>query len=379
VGLEPLTLDGGLALEDVELPLERERLLLTGTLRGQGTRVVFENLVATVAGQTAAIEGNYDLAAGELRARTRLDDAQVQPLVQAFSGKEMLSGLLDTDLELSGPPDLERMRGSGTLTISPGEITNFSLVRQLLGQFASVPLLVAQVKGKDLSRYQQERFERLATRFRLAEGLLHLDPLELIYEHAQAELSGSVRLSDLALDLRGQVVIGEALDRSLFGEGKRRVIPIQGIRGTLDAPRVLLDAGVVTRLAASAATTGRLGEKLDERLGAGASETVRGVLDSVLGGGARDPNASGDPRSGEVVRGVLDILGRAEQRRAGRAPSTPAETAAGADAGATGETDPAPSPSEPGATTSEAPVPAGSDASPAESDEPEPEAEESAP
>ncbi len=321
----PLAVDGTFALDGVELPLEQGRVSLAGLLLGQGSRIAFQNLRATLEGQTAQIEGHYDLASGELHARTHVERAQVQPLVLAFSGRDSLSGLLESDLTLDGPPDIQRIAGSGSLDISPGEIENFSLVRQLLGQLSTLPVLAAQAGGKDLSRYEQERFERLSARYRLAQGVLRFDTLELIYEHAQAQLQGSVRLSDLALDLSGQLAIGPALDGELFGGsggGKGRVIPIEGIRGTLDSPRLVVDPVVVARLAAGAATSGRLGQRIDEALGEGASDSVRDLLDGVLGGGSarpappKDPNAPAPAeRADDPVRGVLDLLDRAKQPR----------------------------------------------------------------
>ncbi len=165
------------------------------------------------------------------------------------------------------------------------------MLEQILGDLAALPMLLAQLKGRDLSRYEEEEFERLAADFRLKDAKLLMDNLTLEYRHATAQLHGTIGLPDGELALSGQVVIAREVDAELAGQesARQRVIPITGIRGTVNRPRVRLDRAALAQLAAVYSGQGRLFDKLEEKLGKEGAEAVGGLLEQLLRGPQQAP------------------------------------------------------------------------------------------
>ena len=65
------------------------------------------------------------------------------------------------------------------------------------------------------------------------------------------------------------------------------MVPIAGVTGTLDRPRVRLDRNALAALAAEYATGAELNEALDKTLGPGTGEAVQGLLEQLLKGGRK--------------------------------------------------------------------------------------------
>ena len=103
----------------------------------------------------------------------------------------------------------------------------------------------------------------------------------------RANLRGAVRLTDGALDLRGEIVIGSELDAALSGSstGRERDRALARVGGTLTDPTIALRDEDVSRFVAQYAlrSDGKLGRKIDKVLGTGASD----LLGELLGGGRR--------------------------------------------------------------------------------------------
>lgn len=291
VELEPLALAGDAKLDGVTLGLQHGSVTLEGLLRAQGTRLYADDVRILAAGESATLSGSYDLVSGLARLDGGVSGVQVEALAKSFFGSSELAGLLEGRVSLRGPLSLVALEGEGQLEITDGRIRGFSLLQQILGGLAALPVLLAQLKGRDLSRYEEEEFQRLAADFRLKDGKLYMDNLTLEYRHARAQLHGTVSLTDGALALSGQVVITRELDAELADRksGREQVIPIAGIKGTVTRPRVQLDRAALASLASVYTGQGKFFEKLEEKLGKEGAEAVGGWLDQILRGRKQEP------------------------------------------------------------------------------------------
>jgi len=292
------------AFRDAVLELGATRLELTlaldavaPILRIEPARLELEPLGALLRAAERSLAGSVELGAWHLQldppalaGNATLNGVALEPLLTALLGESQLLGRLDAKVRLEGPLDATALEGTGQLEITEGRIRGFSLLRQVLGDLSALPLLVAQLKGKDLSRYEEEEFRRLATDFRLRRGRLYLDDLILEYRHATAQLHGSVGVRDGSLDLAGRLVIAREVDAALGnqGESREKVIPISGIGGSVSRPRVRLDRAALLELAAAYAIQGRMGEKLKEKLGDEGFGALDGFLDQILRRGGRE-------------------------------------------------------------------------------------------
>ena len=303
VQLEPLALSGSAMLEDVTLGLQHGPVSFTGPLRGAGARLHGTEIRMLAGGESATFSGSYDISTGVVSLDGSVSGAQLEALAQALVGHSELAGTLEGGVKVKGPLDVTALVGSGKLDITNGRIRGFSLMKRVLGDLAALPLLVARFKGKDLSRYEEEEFQRLAADFRLREGRLHMDEILLEYRHATAQLHGSVGVLDGSLALAGKLVIAREVDGALAGQetaqqtgqatrqatGRQRVIPIAGIGGTVSRPRVRLDAAALAAVAATYAGQGELREKLEKKIGREGAEAVESILDQLLRGRKEEP------------------------------------------------------------------------------------------
>ena len=286
VRFEPLQVSGTIRLEDVTLPLEQGEVQLSGSLVGHGSELRLDVPEVRVGGEPATLSGTYDLVGGSVSLFVGTSDADVETLLQALRGSSELSGSLTASASLAGPPELGTISGSGSFRISDGRIRGFSLLGQVFGDLATLPVLLAQLEGKDLSRYEEEEFESLSADYTIAAGRLSTQNLTLVYRNATAYLRGGIGLLDGALDLSGRVVLSGEVDRELGKRARRQtVIPIAAVGGTVDRPRLRLDRQALAGLALEyAAGSDRLQEKLEEAIGEEGAGTVRDLLDSLLRG-----------------------------------------------------------------------------------------------
>jgi hypothetical protein len=299
VQLEPLALSGSAMLEDVTLGLQHGSVSFTGPLHGAGARLHGTEIRMLAGGESATFSGSYDIPTGVVSLDGSVSGAKLEVLAQALVGHSELAGTLEGGVKVKGPLDVTALVGSGKLDITNGRIRGFSLMKRVLGDLAALPLLMARVKGRDLSRYEEEEFQRLAADFRLREGRLHMDEILLEYRHATAQLHGSVGVLDGSLALAGKLVIARDVDAALAGQEtaqqtgqatrQQRVIPIAGIGGTVSRPRVRLDAAALAAVAATYAGQGELREKLEKKIGREGAEAVESILDQLLRGRKEEP------------------------------------------------------------------------------------------
>jgi AsmA protein len=287
VQIDPLRVTGNAALDNVETKLEHGPIRVSGPLRGKGRQIALENGSVVIGEQTIAISATYDLESGAIAASYDTANSQLGALIAALSGRGEVDGTLSSKGQLAAPtPDVNALAGAGRIDIRPGRIQGFSLLKSLMGSLAALPGVAAAASGKDLSRYDDERFERLTADYKIADGRVSTENLELAYQNATAFLHGSVGMNDRSLDLAGRVVLSKEADADLAGEkrSRERVIPIAHITGTLDAPRVEIDQKTLAGLALAYGGNDKTREKIDKALGPGASEAVEDLLGNILGG-----------------------------------------------------------------------------------------------
>ena len=294
VAVERLTIAGAadlrgeLELAQVELALQHGTVSLSGPLRAEGSRIVAGPLRVEAGGESSTLHVSYDLSSERVELRGEASGVDVEPLVSALRGDSPLSGTLTGEFDLEGPVDLMSVVGSSSFEITEGGVRGFSMLESVLGELVTIPVLVAQLRGRDLTRYNEESFDRLAGRVRVERGHALVDELVVEYRHATATLGGKVELASGALDLSGRIVLSEELESEVTGEtdapaaARRRVIPITGVRGTISKPRVVLDRAAVSAALAAYTAEGVVREKLEERLGSEGAEIVEGFLEQFL-------------------------------------------------------------------------------------------------
>jgi len=311
VEADPLAVFGSLRLDPLGLGgLGAEHLVLRGTLEGSGAEIVGRELRARLAGEEAPLTLQLaDLAGSpQLHVAGRLEDADSSALIAALGGdRELLSGPLDLEADLRSPLGAKQqmlagLRGDVSLHVAPGRLRNVSLLRSAFQATDAV----SAARGKDpkaLRRHYGDEFESLSGRFRIRDGRARTDDLQLVYAGYTAALRGEVGLADRALDLHGELRVGEEVDAALgAGSGRARTIPLASVTGTLDEPRVALTREAIAGIAAAYAGDERRREKwekrLDEKLGEGRGKDVLHALDQVLES-LQKPPAEGPPEGGE--------------------------------------------------------------------------------
>jgi len=251
-----------------------------------------------------------DDLAREPRSTLRLasEGADAGQLIAGLTGKPAtLEGPLTLRGDVSAPlsdPDalLRALTGKLALGVTPGRLRGVSLLRaafDALGSAGAAAELLGGGKRNRLERFYQDAFETLSGSFQLAGGQARTDDLRLVYSDYQVDLRGVLGLIDRSLDFQGRLTLFEDVDRMLAEgagdpaakpeRGVKRELPLAAVKGTLDAPRVVIAPQVALQFAAAYYGGGerreKLEKKLDEKLGEGTGKQVIDLLDSVLGGG----------------------------------------------------------------------------------------------
>lgn len=296
VSVSPLVLAGRVGLDGVRLrPGGRGPIALRGALHGEGAGFRSEGLVAEIGGQTAAIALVVAGLDGAPRHRTRieLERADAQPLLAALGGeREVLTGPLTVSADLAGPLAgdalLAGLDGRARIAAGPGRIPGVAPFSMAVAQLEKAIGGLGDRRRERLRRFSGDRFESLTGRVAVSGGVARSDDLVLRYPGYALELAGAVRLADGGLDARGRLVLDEEAYAALAGQEPRpgapqRVVPLAAVSGTLDDPRVAIDAQAALALAATFATAGKRDElerQIDGVLGKGAG---RGLMDALDG------------------------------------------------------------------------------------------------
>lgn len=304
---DPLSVRGGVVLDEVNTPVGETRGVLSGRIEGQGDSLVGDAMDLRVAEQPFRLGLVIDSLASEPHAALRLasEGADSGKLISGVSGKRAsLEGplALATDLRapLSDPGALLRaLTGNVELGVTPGRLHGVSFLRSVfdaIGHAGGIAERLGAIGHGDKERLYRDAFETLAGSFQIAGGLARTDDLRVVYEDYRVDLTGVYGLLDESLDFRGKLTLFEAADRALAegaARGVKREIPIAAVKGTLDDPKVTISPQVALAFAAqiyggSTERIGKLGKKIDEELGEGSGKQVIDLLDSVLGGGKKE-------------------------------------------------------------------------------------------
>lgn len=287
VGFSPLSVTGDASLKAIEIPVAQGTVVLSGPLRASGSSLEVRPLSIQVGGQTATGAASYDLGNSRVGIELGTQALNLESVVTALRGGDYtVGGTMDSALKLNGPASINGLRGAGTLDLVDGRIKGVSFVRAIFGKLADIGMLVAAVKGKDLSRYEEEEFQKLSGDYEIRDGKVHFNKLVIEYEFTTADLKGSLAIADGALDLSGKIILSEELQDELTGETSRvekDVIPIAGIGCNVRKPCINLDGRAVASVVGTLAGGGELRDKLEEKIG---KEGVD-LLEQLLRGGGQ--------------------------------------------------------------------------------------------
>jgi uncharacterized protein involved in outer membrane biogenesis len=288
IQLDPLRIDGNAVLDGVETTLEHGPIQVSGPVHGSGRVIALEKGSALIGGQTIAINATYDLESGATTADYDTRNTQLGQLLAALSGRSEVDGTLASNGKLeASKPELGALAGGGRMEVRPGRIQGFSLAKALAAPLAGIAGVAKAAEGATPGSVEDETFEHLSADYRIADGRVSSENLELKYRNATAFLHGSVGMSDRTLDLAGRIVLTKEGDAELTGSSKRakeRVIPIAHITGTVDSPRIALDQKTLAALALAYSGNDKVREKIDKALGPGGAEAVEDFLGNLLGG-----------------------------------------------------------------------------------------------
>ncbi len=260
----PSQLGGRISLRGVGLSVpEAGRVRLRGSILGEGTRIRTKGLKALVAGATLGIKGTVEdpLGAGgfDLAIQT-IGDAEVDDLLTELVGSGgTVFGLLDLKGRVKGMLGAEgslsdSLVGELRFTIGErngGRLRGVSLLRTILDQ---IPLLGGAARlsrpfrgGKSADDYFTERFDVIEGDLELAAGRVDARLLRLAYPGYEARLSGRMRLRDLQIDMKGEILLKGDLVSTLGGLAGADVeerppirIQLARVTNTLDEPKVVM-------------------------------------------------------------------------------------------------------------------------------------------
>ncbi|ACA15468.1 hypothetical protein M446_0919 [Methylobacterium sp. 4-46] len=226
-----------------------------------------------------------------------LDLTQVRslPLLSAASGFALLDGTAGAtiDLKASGSSQAELARslsGEAAIQVENGRLTGIDIpgvVQSVAQQLSPDPRLRSQ---------DATAFDRISSRFRIADGRATTQDLALAGPLVTARGTGTIDLSARTLAFRIEPRLTRTAARALpklFDVS----LPVL-IGGSWDAPQVSVDLGAVL----NGQTLSNLGALGSEMLEGGKANPLGGMLESLFGGGggggSRAPLRPGPARPG---------------------------------------------------------------------------------
>jgi hypothetical protein len=308
---EPPALVGVIHFDDLAVTPRNLDTPITvhGALVAQGTDLRSRDLSLVAGGQPLAVDLRLLDLFGEPRyeIEAMADDADANALLTAFAGKpDTLYGPLSLRGAFRGAVDPERpfldaLTGTLQFDIEKGRLVGISLLQATfsklgaVGTLGSLAVNAGQLfSGDHVEEYYSEEFERIHGSLRVNGPVAYAEPLALLYSGYGADLAGTLRLTDLSLDMVGRLTLFEEIDASIADEvgaegyePSRRSIPLASVRGTLDAPEVQLAGNSAVEFATGYARS-LYGEKLkgilDKEFGKGTGQAIEGALDGIFGG-----------------------------------------------------------------------------------------------
>ncbi len=220
------------------------------TLVAQGNRITLSPATFQLFG--GRYEGALDVDAGEtLRAtvRAQISDIDVAQLA-AFGGvPDTISGRLSGTGTFSGRgatigDAIAASAGEGNATITRGAVKRLGLVRTVILYFG---------RPEQGAGASTDNFDRIDASFALARQVLTASALSLHSPDLDLVAQGTLAIPNKALDGHADLSLSEALsaqagtDLIRFTRDGNRVLLPATIGGTLDAPRVSIDAAAAVR------------------------------------------------------------------------------------------------------------------------------------
>jgi uncharacterized protein involved in outer membrane biogenesis len=198
--------------------------------------------------------------------RSRVIDVDVAQLAEFGGSPGTISGHLTGAGTFSGSGAdfagvLKSVRGEGTATITDGNIKRLDLVRTVV-LFFGRPAPDAGASS--------DKFDRLDATFSVANQVVRAEALSLHSQDADLVGNGTLSLDSKALSGRVDMSLSEALTKQAgtdlaryTREGNRIVLPAT-IGGTLDRPRIAIDAAAAVQRGLKNEIQRRLGGLLDK-------------------------------------------------------------------------------------------------------------------
>jgi len=257
------------------------------------------HLHATLSGKRGIFSMNpfrFELAGGQVSEKASLNvsryparwtesvkvrGVQVQPVLKALAGTDMVAGIMQMDTKLGGvgllpQASLRRLNGTGHVLLRDGMVKGFDIA----GTLRSITTPGRQGGSR------QTDFSQLSGSFKVRNGVASNDDLFMASPLFRLTGYGQVDLVAKNMDYR----VKPRLVGSMAGQGdtetarKGLVIPLR-ITGPLDAPRVKVEMDIKTLM-------GNVGN-IKEILRGG-----KGGLKSILKGVLKESPASGNPAPG---------------------------------------------------------------------------------
>jgi len=306
----PLDVRGGVHFSGVQTVLpDRGAVQITGALIGEGNSIRSRDLAMLAGGEKIAIDATLSELDRDVRyvIHTATAAADTNRIVSTLSSKrDFIYGILNFDGDFNGTlagdrSPLETLTGRAALDIEKGRLKGVSLLQltfDRMGNIGSLASLASQVfGGPDLTPYYNDDFKEIKGTFNADSGVVRTDDFRIVYRDYTVDLRGTLRLVDLAVDMTGQLTLGEKIDAALQrgSTGSPSTIKLARVSGTLDDPKVQVSPEVASAFLVRSGASGKVGKVVGDKIGGKTGGVVGDVLGGVLGGGSTAPAAKQPP------------------------------------------------------------------------------------
>jgi len=217
----------------------------------------------------------------------KIRGVQVQPVLKALAGTDMLAGVMQMDTKLGGVGLLpeaatQRLNGTGNVLLRDGMIKGFDIA----GTLRNVTALGQQSGPK------QTDFSQLSGSFKVKNGVASNDDLFMASPLFRLTGYGQVNLVAKNMDYH----VKPRLVGSLAGQGdtesarKGLVIPLR-ITGPLDGPKVKVEMDIKTLMG----NVGNVKDLIRKGKGGGLKNILKGVLQGGPATGNPSPSTAPAP------------------------------------------------------------------------------------
>ena len=300
----PSQFGGRISLRGVGLSVPNAgQVRLRGTILGEGNRIRTQGLKALVGGVVIGIKGAIEDPLGEGRfdlAIATQGEAETNDLLSNLTTtKDTVFGALDFNGQVTGRLDgpngvADTLDGKVRFSIGEGKggrLRGVSILRTVLDQ---IPLLGGAARlsqpfrgGRSVDDYFTERFDVIEGDFALGEGKVVAETLRLAYPGYEARLQGPMRLSNLEIDMTGEILLKGDLVSALGGlaganlaERKPIRIELARVTNTLNDPKVVMTKSTLAAVPKLLFQATGL-----DTITLGIGKGVGKAIDRVMGGG----------------------------------------------------------------------------------------------